>query len=568
MVGCRVRWLAVPRPVVLAGLVVAVCTVSFLIGRHFCDSSRAAAVMRETQTKEHNHHHHQHNQLNQQRQQQQNARHEEASNGDRKANVRQDRRDASAVVVADPKIDSDAVPAEGRIRAASTRMCLDAPTQHTLAFWACDKSKEGAQRWTWRADGALLNEARGACLGMEQMGTKWLAVTQPCNPQQPEQQWEYVLYGTLTGIIRNPSQNLCITAKLKKDAPHSADDVHLASEVVLAPCDDHLCAQLFDANVPTPNVQGYKQRSFAAPPHRRRQLAPPFVSAAPQSAEKKAASVATGKAHKVLCWVMAHPTKLDTKAIAVNQTWGHQCDKLLFVVAEHHQPLVPPLDTLPLLKVNLGREESRNTLWQKSKLAWKRIIDEHAHDYDWFLRADDDSYIVFDNLRRFIQNKDPSQPQYFGRVYKSDVGDFYSGGGGTLLSRAALQLLGKAYDDHPDYFLDSDTFADDMEVCRTLRRMGLDTQTSLDSDGRQVFLALGLEEERGVTRERDGSHWIWKYDPTFKEGINCCSKHWIATHYIDSRSMFFMHDMIQMRCEAGGADPWWSSAAATVRFTA
>ena len=102
------------------------------------------------------------------------------------------------------------------------------------------------------------------------------------------------------------------------------------------------------------------------------------------------------------------------------------------------------------------------------------------------------------------------------------------------MSRAAVQKLRDAFENHPNLFSGADTFADDLELSLTLRRLGIETQHTLDAEGRQVFLALGLEEERGVTRERDGGHWIWQYDPSFRQGINCCSKSWIATHYIGS----------------------------------
>lgn len=100
------------------------------------------------------------------------------------------------------------------------------------------------------------------------------------------------------------------------------------------------------------------------------------------------------------------------------------------------------------------------------------------------------------------------------------------------MSRSALGRLKDAYLHHPDFFLQSDTFADDLELSLTMQRVNVTTVTSLDNEGRQLFLAMGLEEERGVTRERDGSHWIWQYDEKFREGLNCCSKNWLITHYI------------------------------------
>ena len=81
----------------------------------------------------------------------------------------------------------------------------------------------------------------------------------------------------------------------------------------------------------------------------------------------------------------------------------------------------------PLLQLRLGRAEGRLTLWHKSKLAWRAIATKYGNRYDWILRADDDSFIVLNNLARLLAPLDPAQPQYFGRTYQSSFGPFYSG---------------------------------------------------------------------------------------------------------------------------------------------
>lgn len=87
---------------------------------------------------------------------------------------------------------------------------------------------------------------------------------------------------------------------------------------------------------------------------------------------------------KVLCMVMTQPENHKSRAIYIKKTWGKRCNKLLFMSSE----LDDGLD--PLNVVVLPIEESRNSLWNKTKQSFKYAYDHHLNEYDWFLKADDD----------------------------------------------------------------------------------------------------------------------------------------------------------------------------------
>eukprot|EP00041_Stephanoeca_diplocostata_P020239 m.450553 g.450553 ORF g.450553 m.450553 type:complete len:580 (+) comp21513_c0_seq1:170-1909(+) len=147
------------------------------------------------------------------------------------------------------------------------------------------------------------------------------------------------------------------------------------------------------------------------------------------------------RAGKILCWVLTYPDAHDTKAVAVNRTWGARCDFLLFVTSE------TPRNGLPSVVVDLHGPEARDKIWNKTKNAWKYVF-EHYHDKaDWFVKADDDTYINMDNLRQFLLPKNASQPTYYGRPFKHAghlSHSYYSGGSGIVFSRATLRQLYRA----------------------------------------------------------------------------------------------------------------------------
>lgn len=91
------------------------------------------------------------------------------------------------------------------------------------------------------------------------------------------------------------------------------------------------------------------------------------------------------------------------------------------------------------------------------------VYKHHMNDADWFLRADDDTFINTKNLRAFLGKHDPSLPWLFGRHLKAGDDEFLSGGATTIMSAESLRRLGdRAAEDAAGVFWEGDTFADDM----------------------------------------------------------------------------------------------------------
>lgn len=87
---------------------------------------------------------------------------------------------------------------------------------------------------------------------------------------------------------------------------------------------------------------------------------------------------------RILCWVMTYPANHQRKAIHVKKTWGKRCNKILFMssVAD------PVLGTIAL---PVDETKGRESLWAKTKEAFKYVYQNHLDDADWFLKADDDT---------------------------------------------------------------------------------------------------------------------------------------------------------------------------------
>jgi glycoprotein-N-acetylgalactosamine 3-beta-galactosyltransferase len=78
-------------------------------------------------------------------------------------------------------------------------------------------------------------------------------------------------------------------------------------------------------------------------------------------------------------------------------------------------------------------------LWGKTKQGLQQVYEHYGNDYDWFLKADDDTWIFVENLRYFLYPYSPSYPIYFGCKLKPYVNQGYMSGSAYVMSREALR---------------------------------------------------------------------------------------------------------------------------------
>lgn len=68
--------------------------------------------------------------------------------------------------------------------------------------------------------------------------------------------------------------------------------------------------------------------------------------------------------------------------------------------------------------VKLPVREGRKFLWGKTKASLQYIYENHLDDADWFIKADDDTYVIMENLRYLVYPYSPQRPIFFGLKFK------------------------------------------------------------------------------------------------------------------------------------------------------
>ena len=97
---------------------------------------------------------------------------------------------------------------------------------------------------------------------------------------------------------------------------------------------------------------------------------------------------------RVLCWVVLSPESNISMAKTVKMTWGSRCNVLLFLSSV-------PDPELPAVVLNVS--EGDDNVWDKTRAAFTYVHQFHRNDADWFLKADDDTYVIMENLRLLLR---------------------------------------------------------------------------------------------------------------------------------------------------------------------
>eukprot|EP00090_Calanus_glacialis_P002789 TRINITY_DN12070_c0_g1_i2.p1 TRINITY_DN12070_c0_g1~~TRINITY_DN12070_c0_g1_i2.p1 ORF type:complete len:325 (+),score=84.52 TRINITY_DN12070_c0_g1_i2:285-1259(+) len=254
-------------------------------------------------------------------------------------------------------------------------------------------------------------------------------------------------------------------------------------------------------------------------------------------------SVATGHGVRVLCWVMTGPPNHYTKAIHVKNTWGKKCDKLIFFSSE---------DDEELGAVALNISEGRQNLWGKTKQGFDYVYNHHRDDYDWFVKADDDTYYVVENLRNLLKDYNTQDSIWFGHRFQY-LGGYFAGGAGYVLSQGALERFTQVGLKNSSLCNSENGGDEDVNMGACMKNLNVTVGDSRDSEGKKRFFPFHPQNHLIPSSGR--KDWAYFVYTQYAEpnGTACCSDTAISFHYISPPTMYLLDYLIyHLRSVSGG----------------
>jgi len=108
--------------------------------------------------------------------------------------------------------------------------------------------------------------------------------------------------------------------------------------------------------------------------------------------------------------VLTSQNNLETRARAVYETWGHRCGRFVFITQLNSSESYTIFDNenkylekdqLPIQYIPTLPDETYQNLPEKVRQTLL-FCNKYYPNYDWYLKADDDTFIIVENLLRFL----------------------------------------------------------------------------------------------------------------------------------------------------------------------
>jgi glycoprotein-N-acetylgalactosamine 3-beta-galactosyltransferase len=234
-----------------------------------------------------------------------------------------------------------------------------------------------------------------------------------------------------------------------------------------------------------------------------------------------------------VCVILSTAEEISRKKIfTIEQTWAKHCDQSVFIVPEE----IPGLKNSIVIP-SLPHEDSKN-LYPKMLKVWESVYSKFKDQGDWFLKADDDSFVVVPNFKNYVSSNfmDLEIPRYIGRRFRlnGNSSDLFNSGGASYASNAkALSMVVEQVSNRKNYLCSLLHGPEDAYLSLCLKSIGVLPEDTRDSLGRERFHPFKLDWYFSDSA-LDSSPWYELYSFNTDRYEACCSPQSISFHWLSA----------------------------------
>lgn len=263
---------------------------------------------------------------------------------------------------------------------------------------------------------------------------------------------------------------------------------------------------------------------------------------------------------RILCVVLTHAENHATRLDAILETWGRKC---------HHFIAASDSEDESRYAYRVQAQEGYWGIWDKLMQTLRMILDKNI-EFDWILKADDDTYVIMENLHMFLANvtreEMKSQPLIFGRIMPwpklGELGESFGwfispeqkafrdrffakfpnkkerlryahGGPGYVMNRNYVKILVDAYFHSIDVI--HGRISEDLANAFTMLYRNITPHSTIDvSSGKE---RSHPESPWTMYANPKWLPWIQEAIQNRGEGSDCCSPTSISYHHVNHREM-------------------------------
>ncbi|CAH8585325.1 unnamed protein product [Schistosoma haematobium] len=207
----------------------------------------------------------------------------------------------------------------------------------------------------------------------------------------------------------------------------------------------------------------------------------------------------------IYCYILTEPQSHLTKAYHVQTTWARRCTRFGFISSKAEK-------LMKMLAVDRTQNYVKHS-WISMRETL-RALHKQTYKAAYFLKADDTTYVIMENLRNALEYTDPRKPFIMGHIYKIRPNEFtLSGSFGYVLSRSALELivlkgLDKLADCGPIQHV-----REDIQISKCAKALGIEFKDSIDMFGMSRFSNVTINNLFGTFNNSNNNSGTIQWDP-------------------------------------------------------